>query len=140
MKEKAIWSSGNSFSVLATIKVWFIDTRLFCWAISTKLIVNKSGGLFSHSLISIRQIYYFDTWAIIWHGIVCWFMAFSQYLQVLVCCDQKIVLHIKTRKETQVSKVQVCHKFAKWFRWYLESLKHQKENLKITDLRTGSSL
>ena len=29
---------------------------------------------FSYSLISIRPIYYFDTWAIIWHKIVCWFM------------------------------------------------------------------
>jgi hypothetical protein len=30
-----------------------------------------------HSLISMRPIYYCDTWAIIWHDIVCWFMGFS---------------------------------------------------------------
>ena len=46
-----------------------------------------------YSLISMRPIYYFDTWAIIWHGIVCWFMVFSPFLPVLVCCDHKIVLH-----------------------------------------------
>ena len=46
-----------------------------------------------YSLISMRQIYYFDTWAIIWHSIVCWFMVFSLFLPVLVCCDYKIVLH-----------------------------------------------
>ena len=58
-----------------------------------------------YSLIFMRPIYYIDTWAIIWHGIVCWFMVFSLFLPVLACCDHKIVLHIKTRKETQVSKV-----------------------------------
>ena len=46
-----------------------------------------------YSLISMRPIYYFDTWAIIWHGIVCWFVVFSPFLPVLVCCDHKIVLH-----------------------------------------------
>ena len=29
-----------------------------------------------YSLIFMRPIYYFDTWAIIWHGIACWFMVF----------------------------------------------------------------
>ena len=46
-----------------------------------------------YSLISMRPIYNFDTWAIIWHGVVCWFMGFSPFLPVLVCCDHKIVLH-----------------------------------------------
>ena len=46
-----------------------------------------------YSLISMRPIYYFDTWAIIWHGIVCWFMVFPPFFPVLVCCDHKIVLH-----------------------------------------------
>ena len=47
-----------------------------------------------YSLISIRPIYYFDTRAIIWHGIVCWFMGFSPFLFVaiikLFCTDMKI--------------------------------------------------
>jgi hypothetical protein len=45
---------------------------------------------FCYSLISMRPTYYFDTWAIIWHGIVCWFLVF---FPVLVCCNHKIVLH-----------------------------------------------
>ena len=30
---------------------------------------------------------------IIWHKIVCWFMVFSPFFPVLVCCDHKIGLH-----------------------------------------------
>ena len=41
----------------------------------------------------MRPIYYFHTWSIIWHDIVCWFMVFPPFLPVLVCCDHKIVLH-----------------------------------------------
>ena len=52
-----------------------------------------------YSLISMRPIYYFDTWAIIWHGIVRWFMVFSPFLPVLVCCDHKIVLHWSKQKQ-----------------------------------------
>ena len=39
-----------------------------------------------YSLISMGWIYYFDTWAIIWNGIVCWFMVFSPFLSVLSSC------------------------------------------------------
>ena len=46
-----------------------------------------------YSLISMRPIYYFDTWAIIWHGIVCWFMVFTPFFPVLVFYDHEIVLH-----------------------------------------------
>ena len=46
-----------------------------------------------YSLIFMRPIYYFDTWAIIWHSIVCWFIVFPPFLPVLVCCNHKIVLH-----------------------------------------------
>ena len=68
-----------------------IHTRLdYNWTISLRL---------SHlySLIFMRRIYYFDTWAIIWHGIACWFMVsprFSQFLFVVIiklfCTDMKI--------------------------------------------------
>ena len=52
---------------------------------------------FVYSLIFIRPIYYFDTWAIIRHGIVCWFMVFPCFYQFLFvaiiklfCTDMKI--------------------------------------------------
>ena len=45
---------------------------------------------FSYNLISMKPNYYFDAWAIIWHGIACWFLGF---FPVLVCCDHKIVLY-----------------------------------------------
>ena len=43
---------------------------------------NFSDGGF-YSLISMRPIYYLDTWAIIWHGIACWFMVFPRFSQFL---------------------------------------------------------
>ena len=69
------------------ISIWILESvfypelfqRNICWIL--------------YSLISMRPIYYFDTWAIIWYGIVCWFMVFPPFLTVLVCCDHKIVLH-----------------------------------------------
>ena len=61
--------------------------------------------MFTTSAISTRPIYYFNTWAIIWHDIVSWFVAFPPVLPVAACWYHKIVLHIKTRKGTQVSKV-----------------------------------
>ena len=52
------------------------------------------------SLISLRLIYYCDTWSIIWHDIVCWFIFFPLFLPVLVWCDHKIV---QTSKQKQFS-------------------------------------
>ena len=49
--------------------------------------------LMLYSLISMRPIFYFDTWAIIWYGIASWFMVFPPFSPVLVCCDHQIVLH-----------------------------------------------
>ena len=50
----------------------------------------RSLHLCKYSLISMRPIYYCDTWAIIWHDIVCWFIV-SLFLPVLACCDHWIV-------------------------------------------------
>ena len=58
---------------------------------------SLQGQMAMYSLISMRPIYYFDTWAIIWHGIVCWFMVFPRFYQFLFvaiiklfCTDMKI--------------------------------------------------
>ena len=48
--------------------------------------------LWIHSLISMRPIYYFDTWPIYLTG-HCLFMGFSSFLLVLVWCYHKIILH-----------------------------------------------
>ena len=45
---------------------------------------------FVYSLISMRPIYYFDTWAIIWHDIACWFMFFPRFCQFLFVVIIKI--------------------------------------------------
>ena len=45
-----------------------------------------------YSLISMRTIYHFNTWAIIWHGIVHWFMFFPRFYQFLLL-SSKNVLH-----------------------------------------------
>ena len=44
---------------------------------------NFQNQVRPYSLISMRPIYYFETWAIICHKIVCWFMAFSPFIPVL---------------------------------------------------------
>ena len=54
----------------------------------------------NYTLIFMRQIYYFDTWAIIWHGIVCWFMVFPHFYQFLFVAILKLFctdLKIKTK-------------------------------------------
>ena len=51
----------------------------------------------------MRPIYYFDTWATIWHGIVCWYMDFPCFYQFmfvaiikLFCTDMKVKTKTKT--------------------------------------------
>ena len=68
------------------------------WALFIEANVNIGDyHWFSYSLISMTPNYYFDTWAIIWHGIVCWFMFFPRFYQFLFvaiiklfCTDMKI--------------------------------------------------
>ena len=53
-----------------------------------------------YSLISLGPIYYFDTWDIIWHGIVCWFMFFTRFYQFLFVAILKLLwtdMKIKTK-------------------------------------------
>ena len=71
--------------------------------------------------------YYFDTWAIIWHELVCWFMVISPFLPVLVCCNHKIVLHWYENKNNFALK---CCKF-------LASLRKYRNNVMSND---GSSI
>ena len=78
-------------------RFWIGDRLLFPLIAILKLKIKQNDFLIimimihQYSLISMRPIYYFDTWAIIWHGIVCWFMVFPPCSSV--CCDHKIVLH-----------------------------------------------
>ena len=49
----------------------------------------KCRGNTNYSLISMRLIYYFDTWAIIWHGIVPVFLKICTDLQeICSICSQ----------------------------------------------------
>ena len=87
------------FSNITQYLLIFKQLSLPCWQFCTlkKIKINteysKVRKCDTYSLISMRMIYYFDTWAILWHGIACWFMVLPLFFPVLVCCDHKIVLH-----------------------------------------------
>ena len=77
-----------------TTKHWCILTHFWSGSIFNLLVCMFWSR---HSLIFMTPINYFDTWAIIWHGIACWFMVFPYFLQFLFvviiklfCTDMKI--------------------------------------------------
>ena len=76
----------NAIILLSKWKCWFHRLSFFFQAHPFTFILSLR-----YSLITMRPIYYFDTWAIIWRGIVSGFsLVFPVFVLKLFCTDMEI--------------------------------------------------
>ena len=75
----------NAIILLSKWKCWFHRLSFFFQAHPFTFILSLR-----YSLITMRPIYYFDSWAIIWHDIVCFYQFLCTAILKLFCTDMEI--------------------------------------------------
>ena len=102
------------------------------WFWSNCVIQSWCNG---YSLISMRPIYYFDTWVIIWHGNVPVFLKFAQICKKFAAFAHKIVFVIVSvvklfRNNNKNNFLQICPNLQKY--WNI-AMSNDGSSIKIID-------
>ena len=82
------------FIFLAVVYILLINLLIAMMGDTYGFVASIPNEWIRYRLISMRPIYYFDTWAIIWHGIVPVFLKIYTDLQEIFSTLTKIVFVI----------------------------------------------